>query len=275
MADNVTIKNASAATVSAATDELSDSSQSPKVSVLRGDQTTAPINPAEAVADNAGFTDGATRVTPAGYIFDEVAGTALTENDAAAARIDSKRAQVGVIEDATTRGQRAAVSSGGALKVDIPAAAAAIAKAEDVASADADVGVPAMAVRKATPANTSGADGDYEMLQMSAGRLWVDASGVTVTTKEVRSATGTQSNVASSASSVTILASNANRLGAAVYNDSTAILYLLLGSATASATVYTVQIGQGGYYEVPFNYTGQLTGIWASANGNARVTELT
>jgi hypothetical protein len=29
-----------------------------------------------------------------------------------------------------------------------------------------------MAVRKATPANTSGTDGDYEMLQMSAGRLW-------------------------------------------------------------------------------------------------------
>lgn len=57
----------------------------------------------------------------------------------------------------------------------VPAAAASIAKAEDVASADADVGVPAMAVRKATPANTSGTDGDYEMLQMSAGRLWASA----------------------------------------------------------------------------------------------------
>lgn len=54
-------------------------------------------------------------------------------------------------------------------------------KAEDVASADGDVGIPALAVRKATPANTSGSDGDYEFLQMSAGRLWVDASGVTLT----------------------------------------------------------------------------------------------
>lgn len=54
-------------------------------------------------------------------------------------------------------------------------------KVEDVASADADIGSPAMAVRKATPANTSGTDGDYEFLQMSAGRLWVDASGVTLT----------------------------------------------------------------------------------------------
>lgn len=62
-----------------------------------------------------------------------------------------------------------------AVPISLAAAAAAIAKAEDVASADADVGVPAMAVRKATPANTSGTDGDYEMLQMSAGRLWASA----------------------------------------------------------------------------------------------------
>jgi hypothetical protein len=49
-------------------------------------------------------------------------------------------------------------------------------KKEDVASADGDAGIPAMAIRKATPANTSGTDGDYEMLQMSAGRLWVSDS---------------------------------------------------------------------------------------------------
>ena len=47
-------------------------------------------------------------------------------------------------------------------------------KAEDAASADADLGTVAMAVRKATPANTSGTDGDYEPLQISAGRLWTD-----------------------------------------------------------------------------------------------------
>ncbi len=49
-------------------------------------------------------------------------------------------------------------------------------RAEDVASADAHTGIPAMAVRKLTPVNTSGTDGDYEMLQMSAGRLWVSAT---------------------------------------------------------------------------------------------------
>lgn len=46
-------------------------------------------------------------------------------------------------------------------------------KKEDVASADGDAGIPAMAVRKATPANTSGTDGDYEFLNVSGGYLWV------------------------------------------------------------------------------------------------------
>lgn len=63
-----------------------------------------------------------------------------------------------------------------AVQATVAAGATNIAKAEDVASADADVGVPAMMVRKATPANTSGTDGDYEFIQGSAGRVWVSAT---------------------------------------------------------------------------------------------------
>lgn len=63
-----------------------------------------------------------------------------------------------------------------AVQATVAAGASTIAKAEDAASADGDVGVPAMAIRKATPANTSNADGDYEMLQISAGRLWTSAT---------------------------------------------------------------------------------------------------
>lgn len=96
-----------------------------------------------------------------------------------------------------------------------------------------------------------------------------------VKTRPAANTTGTQSNVASSGSDVTILASNANRLGAAVYNDSTQILYLLLANATSSTTVYTVQMATLTYYEVPFGYSGVIKGIWASANGSARVTEIT
>lgn len=65
-----------------------------------------------------------------------------------------------------------AFASGSIAAGAVAAGATSFVKLEDVASADADAGVPAMAVRKATPANTSGTDGDYEMLQMSAGRLW-------------------------------------------------------------------------------------------------------
>lgn len=74
------------------------------------------------ILDNAGFTDGTTPISMAGFIFDETAGTALTENDGAAARVDSKRAQVHVIEDATTRGQRATVTTRGSQYLEGPVA---------------------------------------------------------------------------------------------------------------------------------------------------------
>lgn len=102
----------------------------------------------------------------------------------------------------------------------------------------------------------------------------VPVSG-TVTTSPSTSSTGTQSNVASSASDVTILAANANRKGAMVFNDSSSVLYLLVASGTSSLTVYSNQLGQNEYYEVPFGYTGALKGIWVAAVGFARVTELT
>lgn len=87
--------------------------------------------------------------------------------------------------------------------------------------------------------------------------------------------TGTKSNVSGSASSVTLLASNASRKQAIIYNDSTALLYLDLSGGTASSASYSVQVPPGGYFELPPQpiYTGAITGIWASATGTARVTE--
>lgn len=97
-------------------------------------------------------------------------------------------------------------------------------------------------------------------------------------TRMPTSGTPTVTNVNDTATSATILASNSSRKGAMITNDSSAALYLLFGSGTASATNYTVKIaGGGGYFEVPFGYTGQLTGVWATDpnDGAARVTELT
>lgn len=84
--------------------------------------------------------------------------------------------------------------------------------------------------------------------------------------------------VASSATPVTIKAANANRVAVTVANDSTAILYILLGAGTVSATNYTYAIPAKGTTAADrtiSGYTGIITGIWSAANGNALVTELT
>lgn len=132
-------------------------------------------------------------------------------------------------------------------------------------------------------AGTSSADVITVQGRASMTALVVDGSAVTqpvsiaatVTSKEVRSATGTRTSVAGSASSVTLLASNASRLGATIFNDSTQILYADLSGGTASSSAFTYKMNPGDTLETPANYTGLITGIWASANGNARVTEFT
>ena len=180
--------------------------------------------------------------------------------------------------------------SGNSITVDAPVATPVFVRLSDGASAITTLPV-SLATNTPTLQANSGVDiGDVTInnasgasavnIQDGGNTITVDGTvGVsgTVTTKETRAATGANTTVADSATSVTILASNANRLGATVSNDSSAVLYLLLGSTTASATNYTVRMAQNGYYEVPFGYTGQLTGIWASdpGDGAARVTEIT
>ena len=414
-------------------------------------QTTQPttttnsliVKDSNALADNAAFTDGTNRVFPAGFIFDEVAGTALTENDNAAARVDSKRAQVLTIEDATTRGQRAAVTraadydtngipattvgltvnarlhqcwdtghadtaggddsfyaqnmddngnvcmnissvkgvlttagngaattgslrvalatgstevasiitalqlidnpvntdgsaiatslfqvggtdgtnaqifktdTNGELQVDVlsmPAVDTELPPAAALADNTANPTVPAVgafnmvfdgtnwdraqAVDVVTDGSAAGTKGIHvlgtdgtnaQIIKTDTdGNIQVDVltmPSVTVTAtdldvKETRSATATRTQVADNAADVAILASNANRLGATIYNDSSALLYLGLGTTAASTTNYTARVYPNGYYEVPGNYTGEIRGIWATdpGDGAARVTELT
>jgi len=105
-----------------------------------------------------------------------------------------------------------------------------------------------------------------------------DADGARLPVKEAKAATATRSSVADNASSVTILASNANRKAALITNDSSAVLYLALGTGPATVTDYTVTVQpSGGSYPVPASYTGIIVGIWATdpGDGGARVTELT
>jgi hypothetical protein len=74
------------------------------------------------------------------------------------------------------------VASGAALPVQLRSTTGvAVVKNEDVASADADPGIPMLAILKATPADTAGTDGDYQMLQMKNGALWTSPLGFPVT----------------------------------------------------------------------------------------------
>ncbi|MEH2086123.1 hypothetical protein [Nostoc sp.] len=95
-----------------------------------------------------------------------------------------------------------------------------------------------------------------------------------VTVIQPTSDDSTPTTVASSITSVTILAANSNRKGATIWNDSTANLFIEFG-ATATASAFTARLSASGYYEVPFYYTGVISGIWSAANGNALVRELT
>jgi hypothetical protein len=81
--------------------------------------------------------------------------------------------------------------------------------------------------------------------------------------------------VVASVTPATLLVANANRRGAAIYNTSTtAMLYVSLGGAVSS-TLFTVRIDPNGYYELPFNYLGLVSGVFSTALGGANVTELT
>jgi hypothetical protein len=118
---------------------------------------------------------------------------------------------------------------------------------------------------------------DSNILATQSGTWTVQPGNTANTTpwlvKEQRAATSVLSNVTASASNVTCLASNVNRLGATIYNDSTADLFVKFG-ATASSTSFTIKLFADGLLVVPYGYTGILDCIWSSATGAARVTEV-
>jgi len=144
----------------------------------------------------------------------------------------------------------------------------------NITNVSGTVSLPTGAATEATLAAASAKLPASLGIKTAAASLSVaPASDAIYNTVQSRPATATLSNVASSATSVSLLASNTSRKFATIYNDSTQILYVKFG-ATASATSYTLQMPPASYYELPQPcYTGAIDGIWASANGNARLTE--
>jgi hypothetical protein len=72
----------------------------------------------------------------------------------------------------------------------------------------------------------------------------------------------------------TIATASTGRLGCTIFNSGPGNLHVMLGTATASTSVFTARLSSGDYYEVPFNYTGLIGGIFATA-GTAEVTQVT
>jgi hypothetical protein len=84
---------------------------------------------------------------------------------------------------------------------------------------------------------------------------------------------GTGSTDFTSTSYGTIATASTGRLGCTIFNSGPGNLHVLLGTGTASTSNFTTRLSAGDYYEVPFNYTGLIGGIFATA-GTAEVTTL-
>lgn len=152
---------------------------------------------------------------------------------------------------------------------------------EDTPVVSGDIGHLVLVMRHDASTGTVDADGDYSALHVNAfGQLKVDIGGQTVNIGSLPSSTqafpnATISTVAGSATSVTLLASNANRRKVYLTNESLSVARIAFGSA-ASATNYTIVLLANQTYVIEYPcYTGAMNVIWDLAVGNMRVTEVT
>jgi hypothetical protein len=96
-----------------------------------------------------------------------------------------------------------------------------------------------------------------------------------ITTTVAQPTTGTTTSVALSVVVATVLALNAARLGAILYNLGTARTYVRL-AAGATAALFTVSLQRDSEWELPYPvYTGIITGITGAGTATMLATELT
>jgi hypothetical protein len=85
--------------------------------------------------------------------------------------------------------------------------------------------------------------------------------------------TASVTRVASSATTVTLLAANAARKVYYLFNDSNRSAYVKFG-AGASATDFTLKMAPGAFWENQEHaFRGVITAVWDQANGAMQVTE--
>lgn len=83
----------------------------------------------------------------------------------------------------------------------------------------------------------------------------------------------TISSLASATAAAQLRPGNPKRTQLIIQNESTAVMYVALDGAV-SLTSYSFQIAAGALLNLPTSYTGPVWALWASANGNARVTDI-
>ena len=105
----------------------------------------------------------------------------------------------------------------------------------------------------------------------------VDANIVGGVVAVLQPSSSTVVKVGQSIASVVLAADDPTRMGLTIYNDSNRDLYVRVAPGPATVDNWTVKLRKNDYYELPFPaYTGEVTGIWATAgSGSARVTSMT
>jgi hypothetical protein len=143
-------------------------------------------------------------------------------------------------------------------------------------------GVYAVATANATAADVMNSGGyvttaapTYVTGQLNP--LSLDTSGnlrVTGFVTTNKAATSSVTSVATVATTnVTLLASNATRVFASIFNNTGKTMYIKLGT-TASIVSFTTQLFDKSYWEIPNDYTGQID-AFTLGTGTVLVTELT
>jgi len=85
--------------------------------------------------------------------------------------------------------------------------------------------------------------------------------------------TATLAQIAANTVSTTLFSAATNVSGRSFYNSSTAACFLAYGTV-ATTSAYTTQVAATTTYTFPAPaYSGQVTGIWAAANGTVYTTQ--
>lgn len=113
-----------------------------------------------------------------------------------------------------------------------------------------------------------------------AAPLACDSTGATIV-QDARASATVVNAVAVSALTQRLLVANPARRGATIYNDAAAVLYVKCGDGPATTNSFTAVLagltnGIGGYYEVPFDYVGEVHAISPGGGaGTILVTDFT